>query len=119
MPDRTTIVMPEALKRRAVNRAREQGISFGELVRTAVEKAISAGRARRVKKGASYLDNAIIYEDDGPADWSTRIDDVVYGEFDADLRGHERVSSLSSKKSSISSRSAASVVKTSRSLRHK
>src|SRR5437870_11385071 len=36
MPERTTVVLPPPLKQRAVARAREQGISFGEFVRRSV-----------------------------------------------------------------------------------
>ena len=99
MPDRTTIVMPETLKRRAVERAREQGISFGEFVRRAVEKAapprITGGVG--VKTGDPYLDNLRIFDDEGPTDWSTRVDEIVYGALDEELRGHKRVSGASPK----------------------
>ena len=81
MPDRTTIVMPEPLKRRAVAKAREQGISFGEFVRRAVEKeiAVPAPKKRGKKTGDPFWDNMKFYDVDGPADYSVRHDDYIYG----------------------------------------
>ena len=84
MLQRTTIVLPETLKQRAVIRAREQGISFGELVRRAVEKDLVANpTVRRLdlkgkKTGDSFWDNLVTYDDDGPADLSERVDDYLY-----------------------------------------
>ena len=84
MPDRTTIVMPLPLKAKAVARARQQGISFGEFVRQAVEKqlAVSAKAGSRTKKktGDPFWDNLVAYDDDGPADLAARHDDYLYGE---------------------------------------
>jgi hypothetical protein len=81
MPDRTTIVMPEPLKRLATAEARRQGISFGELVRRAVEKEVSGtGTRRRTRTGDPFWDNMKSYDDAGPADASTRIDELLYGD---------------------------------------
>jgi len=41
MAERTTVTLPSQLKQRAVARAREQGISFGEFVRQAVEQSLT------------------------------------------------------------------------------
>ena len=80
MPDRTTIVMPEPLKRRAVAKARQEGISFGELVRRAVEKEVSAATKNRGRKtGDPFLDGIKIFDVDGPADLSVNHDDYIYG----------------------------------------
>jgi hypothetical protein len=83
MPDRTTIVLPPELKRRAVSRARHQGISFGEFVRRAVEKQLTApakSRVKRKKTGDPFLDNLVTFDDGGPPDLSTRVDEIVYGD---------------------------------------
>ena len=80
MPERTTVVLPGPLKQRAVARAREQGISFGEFVRRAVEKMLSApprGTGRK-KTGDPFWDNLKVYRG-GPADVSIRHDDYLYG----------------------------------------
>lgn len=80
MPDRTTIVLPPFLKQRAVATAREQGISFGEFVRRAVENMLTLPpeRAARKKTGDPFWDNLKFY-DGGPADAAARHDDYLYG----------------------------------------
>ena len=50
MPDRTTIVLPLELKRRAVSRARTQGISFAEYIRRAVTKDLLPAAKGRSSK---------------------------------------------------------------------
>jgi len=80
MPERTTVVLPGPLKQRAVTRAREQGISFGEFIRRAVENMLTApprGRGRK-KTGDPFWDNLKVY-DGGPADLAARHDDYLYG----------------------------------------
>jgi hypothetical protein len=83
MPDRTTIVMPLPLKAKAVARARQQGISFGEFVRHAVEKQLvvsAKSRSSKAKTGDPFWDNLVTYDDDGPVDLAARHDDYLYGE---------------------------------------
>src|SRR5437879_3870166 len=87
MPERTTIVMPPHLKARAVARARQQKISFGEFVRRAVEKQLAAPVS---KTGDPFWDNLRIIDDDGPADMSARIDDYVYEGLEDELRRQRR-----------------------------
>src|SRR5262249_53904573 len=56
---RTTVMLPEALRRRAAFRARQRGISLGELIRDSLDAALP---------GASY-DQDPLFEDvifDGP-----------------------------------------------------
>jgi hypothetical protein len=81
MPDRTTVVLPAPLKDRAVARAREQGISFGEFVRRAVETMLTApprGTSQK-KTGDPFWDNLRAYES-GPADAASQHDDYLYGD---------------------------------------
>jgi hypothetical protein len=76
---RTTVALPGLLKQRAIARACEQGISFGEFVRRAVEKMLSApqrGDGKR-KTGDRFWDNLEIY-DGGPSDAAARHDDYLY-----------------------------------------
>jgi hypothetical protein len=81
MIDRTTLVLPLDLKNRAVARARNEGISFAELVRRALEAELAsqpkfaAGR----QAGDLFLDHLKTFKDDGPTDWSTRVDELLYG----------------------------------------
>ncbi|HEY7303386.1 MAG TPA: hypothetical protein VH601_04705 [Bryobacteraceae bacterium] len=79
MIERTTVVLPNSLKQRAIARAREQGISFGEFVRRAVEKMLSAPPrgAGREKTGDRFWDNLEIY-DGGPSDAAAHHDDYLY-----------------------------------------
>jgi len=71
---RTTVMLPEALRRRAAFRARQRGISLGELIRDSLDAALP---------GASY-DQDPLFEDvifDGPApkDLSAKHDKYLYG----------------------------------------
>ena len=70
---RTTIMLPEALRRRAASRARQRGISLGELIRDSLDAALP---------GASYEQDPL-FEDaifDGPAprDLSASHDKYLY-----------------------------------------
>ena len=79
MIERTTVVLPGSLKQRAVARAREQGISFGEFVRRAVEKMLSApprGVGKK-KTGDPFWDNLETYAG-GPTDVAARHDEYLY-----------------------------------------
>ena len=79
MPERTTVVLPPRLKERAFERARKQGISFGEFVRQAVEKQLSATPKGNSKKtGDPFWDNLVAY-DAGNPDTAAHHDDYLYG----------------------------------------
>jgi hypothetical protein len=70
---RTTIMLPEALRRRAAIRASQRGISLGELIRDSLDAALP---------GASY-EHDPLFEDavfDGPAprDLSAKHDRYLY-----------------------------------------
>lgn len=70
---RTTIMLPEALRRRAATRASQRGISLGELIRDSLGAALP---------GVSY-DQDPLFEDavfDGPAprDLAARHDKYLY-----------------------------------------
>ena len=80
MPERTTVVLPDPLKQRAVARAREQGISFGEFVRRSIERMLTMpprGTGRN-KTGDPFWDNLEIH-DGGPADAAAHHDEYLYG----------------------------------------
>jgi len=80
MAERTTVTLPSQLKQRAVTRAREQGISFGEFVRQAVEKSLTTPPrgAKRRKTGDPFWDNLKFFKS-GVTDLSVRHDDYLYG----------------------------------------
>lgn len=70
---RTTVMLPETLRRRAALRARQRGISVGELIRNSLEEALP---------GASSDQDPLFEEAvfDGPAarDLSARHDKYLY-----------------------------------------
>jgi hypothetical protein len=80
MAERTTVVLPGPLKERAIARAREQGISFGEFVRRAIENMLTAPPRGTVRKkaGDPFWDNLRVYEG-GPEDSAARHDHYLYG----------------------------------------
>ena len=82
---RTTIILPEQLKRRTLEKARADGISFAEFVRRAVELALNEppSRASQRKRRAA-IEEMRAFRDDapsggGPADLAINIDEYVYG----------------------------------------
>jgi post-segregation antitoxin (ccd killing protein) len=84
--NRTTIVLPDELKAQAIKQARAKGISFGALIREAVEKFLAepaedaSQRSRRQAIAAMlrFGENAPA----GPHDLSERLDDYLYGRQD-------------------------------------
>jgi hypothetical protein len=72
---RTTIMLPEALRRRAAFRAKQRGISLGELIRDSLDAALP---------GVSYdqdpLFEDIIFDGPAPRDLSAKHDKYLYGE---------------------------------------
>ncbi len=81
---RTTIILPEQLRRRTLEKARAEGISFAEFVRRAVELAVNEppSRASQRKRLAAIEAMRAFREDTpsgGPADLAINIDEYVYG----------------------------------------
>jgi len=74
---RTTIVLPSRLKTRAMARAKDEGISFGELVRRAVEKHVQ--ETAGPKTGDPFWDNLTSYDVPSPPDLAAGHDDYLYG----------------------------------------
>jgi hypothetical protein len=70
---RTTIMLPEALRRRAALRARQRGISLGELIRDSLDAALP---------GVAYeqdpLFEDVIFDGPAPRDLSARHDRYLY-----------------------------------------
>jgi len=77
---RTTIMIPDDLKEQAAKRARERGVSFGELVREALRDCLQ--RAAAKKSGFAddpvFADTAV-FEGDSPIDAAPGHDDHLYG----------------------------------------
>jgi hypothetical protein len=70
---RTTIMLPEALHRRAASRARQRGISLGELVRDSLDTALP---------GLSYEEDPlfedVIFDGPAPGNLSANHDEYLY-----------------------------------------
>ncbi|MBI3828568.1 MAG: hypothetical protein HY291_03575 [Planctomycetes bacterium] len=76
---RTTIMLPEDLKRRAMRRARELGISFGEFVRTCMEDELRPKKQDRAGE-RDPLYAVPVHKGKVPADLSKNIDTYLYDE---------------------------------------
>jgi hypothetical protein len=79
--ERTTVVLPPRLKDLAQARAHSAGISFGEFVRRAIERAIADGPRRRRSRRDPLLDDDAVFDGKVPKDLSIRHDDYLYGDF--------------------------------------
>lgn len=76
---RTTLMLPDDLRRKGFDEARRRGISFGEFVRAAMRLALDrAPRSEMVRD--SFLDDRATYAGPVPADSSTNHDDYLYGD---------------------------------------
>lgn len=76
---RTTLMIPPALKARAQQRARELGISFGELIRQAIESQLSTSGTDPRADDPLFADQAA-FTGDAPADLSVHHDRYLYDE---------------------------------------
>lgn len=70
---RTTVMLPEALRRRAAARARQRGISLGELIRISLDEALP---------GSPYeqdpLFEDVIFDGPAPRDLAAKHDKYIY-----------------------------------------
>ena len=76
---RTTIMLPEKLRLRAVSRARDRGISLGAFLRESLEMALDSSTSRGATADQLFADSAV-YEGEVPADLSEDHDKYLYGE---------------------------------------
>jgi hypothetical protein len=74
---RTTIMLPEALRRRALSRAKQKGVSLGELIRDSLDAALPAVTYDAEK---DPLFENVIYDGPAPADGSSEHDRYLYDE---------------------------------------
>ena len=77
---RTTVVMPVSLKKRAMSRARQRNISFAEFVRQAVEMLALLPPKRRLKGRDPLFFDVPVYDGPVPADISINLDKYLYDE---------------------------------------
>jgi len=74
---RTTIMLPEDLRRRAISRARQRGVSLGELIRESLDAAVPDVR---YEAGPDPLFADVVFDGPAPRDLSTRHDKYLYDE---------------------------------------
>ena len=75
---RTTIMLPAVLRSRSSRRARERGVSFGELVRESLTAELERGSARGAKDPL-FADDAV-YKGRAPKDVAKNHDAYLYGD---------------------------------------
>lgn len=80
---RTTIMIPEDLKAKALNRASMLGISFGGFVRESIERALKNPNFQQSGRGEDpfFADDAV-FRGDAPDDLALNHDEYLYGEND-------------------------------------
>jgi len=78
--ERTTVMLPAELKDKTMRMARQLGISFGEMVRTTLEQAVSrgAGGRRRDRSKDPLLSDCAVFQGEGPTDLSVNHDKYLY-----------------------------------------
>lgn len=80
--NRTTIMLPEELKRQAQERAMATGISFGELVRRSLTDTVSAPPPQRTEDPL-FADSGV-YLGEAPSDLSKEHDQYLYADAQVD-----------------------------------
>jgi hypothetical protein len=72
---RTTIMLPEDLRRRALLRAKQKGVSLGELIRDSLSAALPGVTYDAL---ADPLFEDVVFGGPGPADVSAKHDRYLY-----------------------------------------
>lgn len=72
---RTTIMLPADLRRRAQLKAKEEGVSLAELIRTSLEERLRKDRKKRV----SFFDDKAVFRGETPPDLALDHDKYLYG----------------------------------------
>lgn len=80
--NRTTIMLPEELKRQAQERAMAAGISFGELVRRSLTATVSTPPPERTED--SLFADSGIYLGEAPSNLSKEHDQYLYADAQVD-----------------------------------
>lgn len=75
---RTTVMLPADLRRRAFVRARERGVSLGELIRESLDSALPT--AAPVRADDPLFTDAAVFAGKAPKDLSAAHDRYLYGE---------------------------------------
>ena len=75
---RTTIILPDGLKIHAIKKAREIGISLGELIRQSLHATLKNTHAHL--KNDPFLNDERLFTKTAPTDGAKNHDDYLYGE---------------------------------------
>ena len=75
---RTTVMIPDDLKNRAVKRAEAMGISLGEFIRESLKRNLKSDNALPFVD--SYMGDTAVYEGDTPGDLAQNHDKYLYGD---------------------------------------
>lgn len=75
---RTTVMLPADLRRRAFARARERGVSLGELIRESLDSALPTSAPARVHD--SLFTDSAVFAGKAPKDLAAAHDRYLYGE---------------------------------------
>lgn len=78
---RTTIMLPEGLRRRALSRAKQKGVSLGELIRDSLDASLPAAG---YDAGRDSLFEDAVYDGPAPNDMAAKHDRYLY-----DLSGED------------------------------
>jgi hypothetical protein len=76
--DRTTIMLPNDLKSRAANRAKNMGISLGQYIREVLEKSLETDSGGEGSCDPLFADSAV-FADHTPEDLASNHDEYLYG----------------------------------------
>jgi hypothetical protein len=74
---RTTIMLPDDLRRRAIFRARQRGVSLGELIRQSLDAAVPDVS---YDAGQDSLFEDVVFDGPAPSDLSKHHDNYIYDE---------------------------------------
>jgi len=76
---RTTIMLPPALKLDAKRLARERGVSLGDLVREALTELLRGTREKTDARDPLFADDEV-WDGEVPGDLSSNLDTYLYGD---------------------------------------
>ena len=75
---RTTIMLPDDLKSKALRRARKRGISLGKLIRTSLEGELKQTFSPYDED--PLLQDDVVFDGEAPRDMAENHDKYLYGE---------------------------------------
>ncbi len=77
MMHRTTILLPESIRLKAIRYAQKQGISLGELIRTSLEMRMSSN-GQIINATDIFMNDKRVYSEKIPKDLSKQHDNYLY-----------------------------------------